>query len=192
MQGFDFCTNLIKFYQVYPNFNQFIQTYPNSTQTCPNFAQIGLNLPKKFASSLLWGWASTTSGLLGLKDIPVVTRYRIGNRTKVLKRFDCYLTHYQLKTYPGKPKNYDFYLFIFYLEITLILWKKGGKFQWKPFLENTLYIWKYFEHSGRFFPHLIPQTVLLSYGHDGKCIIDKQRALLNLPPTSVQGKALLQ
>jgi len=42
MQNFDFCPNLIKFYQIYPNLTQFIQIYPNFAQIGVNFAQICL------------------------------------------------------------------------------------------------------------------------------------------------------
>jgi len=44
MQDFDFCLNLIKFFQIYPNFIQIIQICPNFTQILPKFAQILLEL----------------------------------------------------------------------------------------------------------------------------------------------------
>jgi len=43
---FNFCLNLIKFYQIFPNFTQIIQICPNLTRICPNFTQMCIILPK--------------------------------------------------------------------------------------------------------------------------------------------------
>jgi len=49
MQNFDFCPNLIKFYQIYRNLHNF---YPNLLKFYPNFDQIGINFTQIYLKKL--------------------------------------------------------------------------------------------------------------------------------------------